>query len=160
MPWQKIRNYLALENNPKIVQFAQTTKGKMLLLFLFSLAMGLYGSIWWPDREVPLLVRDYYWWPIVSIVLMAMTFFPQYRRIFLVIAALVGLTQLPWFDWKAINPLAIQDGIKNHYSLLFFHNISILIALIFTALFIAPKIFQKFGVCDIPLSLYSVLFFY
>ncbi len=77
-----------LETYPRIVAFAQTVPGKILLLTLFAAGLSVRSDSWLQ----------------LSAFLAAMTFLPQFRSILLVIATLVSLylagwpnVEVPWF---------------------------------------------------------------
>jgi len=85
----RIRIIPALDQSPVLVQLAQHTVGKMLLLAVFALGLHLHGSRWW--------------WELV-LLLAAMSFWPQFRRPLLTAGTIYWLlrqhTRLKWDHLK------------------------------------------------------------
>jgi hypothetical protein len=98
-----------LDRDPKFVQQAQTAGGKVAILFLFVLPLWLLNS-YWRQMEVLLLV---------------LTFLPQYRRQILVVAAPALAILAPfWIPMDSLSLLAAREGLPASFNLLLLARIA------------------------------------
>lgn len=93
----------SLDRNPRFVQQAGTPAGKISTLFLFALPLWLLTDHW---REIVL-------------VLLVLTFLPQFRRQILTLISPILLVMVPaWMPMDSLSRLAAKEGVSFNVSLL------------------------------------------
>jgi hypothetical protein len=134
----------SLEQNPKLVQQAQTPTGKLSLLFLFALPLWLLSTSW---REI-------------MGVLLIFAFFSQYRRRILVAAApALAIWKVDWIPIDSLSRLAAREGIAASFDAVLAARLAAVAALIFFIVAGAPVFrYRKARWLKRPILLWHVLF--
>jgi len=98
----RLRIIPAVEQDARVVAFAQRPLGKALLLLLFGLMLSASGR-----TDAPQLTA----------VLAVLTAFPAHRRPLLVAATLYWLVRTAGFDWALVQRIAQQQGVAESLDL-------------------------------------------
>ncbi len=85
-----------LDRFERVVTFSQTAAGRIVLIGVFAAGLTLHGRNWWPE---------------VSIILLLMSFAPDYRRPLLLAGTMYWLWQHTPFNWSLIQNLARNEGV-------------------------------------------------
>ncbi|NND45933.1 MAG: hypothetical protein HKN58_11470 [Xanthomonadales bacterium] len=91
-----IRLIPPIDQYEKVVAFAQTVAGRIVLIAVFAGGLALHGRGWWAEA---------------SVILLAMSLLPDYRRQLLLIGTLYWLWQHTPFNWLLITRLAREQGV-------------------------------------------------
>lgn len=85
-----------LDRSPRLVSFAQTAPGKLLLLAAFACGLAINKAEWWPE---------------IVAALACITFWPARRRLLTSVAALCWmLLHASWINWPFLRELAAESG--------------------------------------------------
>ena len=116
----RIRLIPAIDQSPVLVQLAQHTGGKVLLLAVFAFGLYLHGTRAWQE---------------LVLILAAMTFLPQFRRPLLTAGTLYWLSQHTNLKWGLLRHVFDAKGlaITNSWPV---YSISIIVTtILFCAMF-------------------------
>ncbi|NNL95155.1 MAG: hypothetical protein HKO64_05995, partial [Xanthomonadales bacterium] len=109
--------------------FSQTITGRLFLIGVFAAGLALHGRDWWPQ---------------VSVILVLMSFLPEYRRQLLLAGTLFWLWQYTPFNWLLITRLARSEGvaasIDDSIGWPVFQALVVVSVLLFCALFYATAV--------------------
>ncbi len=87
-----------IDTYPGLISFAQKPSGKLVCLAVFAAGLFLLRATLWLE---------------LTVVLVLMTFLPQYRRICLTLGTLYWLISHPaWVRWDVIRTVARREGIE------------------------------------------------
>jgi len=117
-----------LDRSPRIVAFAQTVPGKLVLLAVYGFLLQLHGKGWWLDMLV---------------ILTAMTFFPGRRRLLLWVGTLFWLAKYTLFEWHVLNEVISAQGVGSFLDMEAFHTTLIAAALLFCAVFYTLAVYWQ-----------------
>jgi hypothetical protein len=109
-----------VDRSAEIVGFSQTLTGRLVLVGVFAVGLILH-------------VRD--WWLEASLILLAMTLLPEYRRLVLLVATLAWALYLSPFRWSVVTDLARDNGVLASLDWPLFQAVVIVAALSFCAAF-------------------------
>ena len=105
----------ALDRNPLVIKQAQSTAGKSCILALFLGPLYLLSTAFWA----------------IGVVLVLVTFLPQYRRVILTIAApILVILQPSWMPLSTISKLLAHEGLSSSIDALTAARLAIVVALI------------------------------
>jgi hypothetical protein len=90
-----------LDRFERVVSFSQTIAGRVLLIAVFAAGLTLHGRSWWPE---------------VSVILLLMSFLPDYRRQLLLAGTMYWLWQYTPFNWSLIMGLARNERVALNIS--------------------------------------------
>ena len=90
-----------LDRFERVVRFSQTIAGRIVLIAVFAAGLTLHGRSWWPE---------------VSVILLLMSFLPDYRRQLLLAGTMYWLWQYTPFNWSLIMRLARNEGVALNIS--------------------------------------------
>ena len=85
-----------LDRSERIVAWSQSVTGRFALVAVFAAGLVLHGRGWWLE---------------VGVILLAMSFAPQYRRPLLLAGTMYWLWQFTPFNWGLIGRLAREAGV-------------------------------------------------
>ncbi len=85
-----------LDRYQRVVTFSQTVTGRVVLIAVFAAGLVLHGRSWWPE---------------VSVILLLMSFLPDYRRQLLLAGTMYWLWHYTPFNWSLIMRLARDEGV-------------------------------------------------
>ena len=112
-----------------VVSFSQTLAGRVLLIAVFATGLMLHGRSWWPE---------------VSVILLLMSFLPDYRRQLLLAGTLYWLWQHTPFNWSLIMRLArnedVAANINDSLGWPLFQALVVVSVLVFCAAFYATAV--------------------
>ena len=121
-----------LDRHERVVAFAQTAAGRIILIAVFAAGLALHGRGWWPE---------------VSVILLLMSFLPDYRRQLLLAGTLYWLWQHTPFNWSLVMRLArdqgVATGIGDSLGWPLFQALVIISVLLFCGLFYAAAVRYK-----------------
>lgn len=109
-----------LDRNARVVAFAQTLVGKLVLLAVYGVLLYLHEKSWLWDMMV---------------IIAAMTFFPAQRRALLLVATFFWLSKYTLFDWHVLNEVVSAQGVGSFIDLEVLRPTLIAAALLFCAVF-------------------------
>ncbi|MFT5770280.1 MAG: hypothetical protein ACI9H8_002266 [Lysobacterales bacterium] len=88
-----------LDRYTRVVTFSQTATGRVALIAVFAAGLMMHERNWWPE---------------VSVILLLMSFLPDYRRQLLLAGTLYWLWQFTPFNWSLIMSLARNEGVAGN----------------------------------------------
>lgn len=109
-----------LDRSPRIIAFAQTNAGKLMVLAVYAGLLMLHEKPWWLE---------------MVIILAVLTFFPAYRRGLLLGATLYWLAKYTLFDWHVLNDVIRTQGVASFVDLDLLRTILVAAVLVFCALY-------------------------
>lgn len=101
---ENLKNVLTIDKNEKIINFAQTVKGKIIMCFLLGIIFFSISSVSFQNPMLNGLV-------LISTFIFA--FFPKYRKITLIISSLAVLMAKPfWYGLDFIIQMFIMQNVS------------------------------------------------